>query len=197
MLDVKGVLRATGRIGGYEAQVKDTPPANDATHAAGKAASGAEATKGSAKSPKPSDEGSKPSDKASEKSPVLADGEWHYITDPLEGCQGFEVMAGVGGAPRSGRYALLHAIALSTFNPARGWFSFLRRDRKKIRTTEAYFSGRCDRLELRWLGTSGDGALYRLAIRSRCHYGAGVKIQFHITQLWFDAHMRGGAEREA
>lgn len=55
---------------------------------------------------------------------VAADGEWHNITGALSGCQALEVMAGVG-SKGTGRYALVSAVALNTFNPKGLIFNFL------------------------------------------------------------------------
>ncbi len=161
-LDVNGVLRSAGRIGGYEPRNRGAEQADD--------------RKGG----------------GYEKSPVPADGEWHDITGWLEGCQAFEVMAGAGDKKGRGRYALLHAIALNTFNPSRSLFDLFW-PRKRIRAREAYYSSRCDRLELRWEGTSDRGARYRLQIRSRCPYSEDVGIQYFVTRLWFDPAMDGSS----
>ena len=42
-----------------------------------------------------------------------------------------ELTAGVG-VPRGGRFALVHAIALNTYNPTLGWLNFLNRRRGKV-----------------------------------------------------------------
>ncbi len=122
--------------------------------------------------------------------PIPADGQWHDLTDDLEGCQAFEVVAGAG-CRGAGRYGLVHAIAMNTYNPTLGLFDFLNRKRG-IRCTHGYYSRRCDRLELRWSGSSGAGARYRLQIRTGCSFGANIRIQTQLTQLWFDPHMRRG-----
>ena len=87
--------------------------------------------------------------------------------------------------------------ALNTFNPSDGWFRSLFDgfwSRKKIRQTSAYYSRRCDQLELRWGGNSGRDAIYRLQIRSRCAYdGDPPLIQCQLTRLWFDPHMKMSA----
>ena len=121
--------------------------------------------------------------------PVLADGHWHDLTDTLTGCQAFEVMAGAGH-PGEGRYGLLHAIALNTYNPTAGWLDFLSR-KKRITPHHAYYGRRCDKLQLRWEGSSGKNAAYRLRIRTGCNYGEGVRIKVMITQLWFDETTQG------
>ncbi|WP_457337728.1 hypothetical protein [Rhizobacter sp. P5_C2] len=123
--------------------------------------------------------------------PALADGEWHDLTGPLAGCQAFEVMAGAGH-PGGGRFALMHAIAMNTYNPASGWWDFLSR-RKRIRCDNTWYGRRCDKLELRWDGSSGRNASYRLQVRSKCDYGSGVRIQATLTRLWFDESMEGCA----
>jgi hypothetical protein len=120
---------------------------------------------------------------------LLADGEWKDITETLHGCQAFEVMAGVG-SPGKGRYALMHAIALNTYNPTAGWLEFFSR-KKRIRTHDAWYGRRCDRLQLCWEGSSGDNAAYKLRIRTGCNYGKDergkdVLIKVLMTRLWFD-----------
>jgi hypothetical protein len=148
-LDVNGVLRTCGRIGGIEPENPDE---------------------------------------------LVADGKWHdiKISSPLQGCQAFEIMAGVGLA-QSGRFAMLHAIAMNTFNPSDSWFRSLFNglwSRKKIRQTSAYYNRRCDQLELRWQGGSGRDAVYKLQIRSRCSYDDDPpRIQCQLTRLWFDPYM--------
>jgi hypothetical protein len=117
---------------------------------------------------------------------ALANGNWHDITGELSGCQALEVMAGVG-KEKSGRYALMHATALNTFNPAGLFGNFLYR-KKRIRCQHAYYSARGNRLQLRWFGS---GRSYRLQLRTRCDYGEAIRIQYHITRLWFDEAMRG------
>ncbi len=144
--------------------------------------------------PGPSSGGDAPGETGYEPSPVLADGKPHDITGWLRGCQAFEVVAGVGDRGK-GRYSLLHAIAMNTYNPAPSlldWF----RPRRRIRVTTAFFGTRCDKLELRWDGTSGKDARYRLLLRTRCPYAEGVRIQYHITRLWFDPAMDGALPPE-
>jgi hypothetical protein len=116
--------------------------------------------------------------------PILANGEWQDITDTLSGCQAFEVMAGAG-QPGAGRYALMHAIALNAYNPDGGWFGLFS-NRKRITPHHAWYGRRCDKLQLRWEGTSGRNAAYRLRIRSGCDYGEGAHIKVFLTRLWFD-----------
>lgn len=121
--------------------------------------------------------------------PLLADGEWHSLTPVLNGCHAFEVMAGVG-EKGTGRYALLHAIAMNAFHPRPGWFDFLSRKRR-IRTQCAWYGKRCDQLELRWHQVDKDKPGYRLQIRTRCEYGPGIAIQASLTQLWSNDFTQG------
>jgi hypothetical protein len=144
-LDVAGVVRSTGRRGGYARE----------------------------------------SDK-----PIAADGIWQDLTDDLAGCQAFEITAGVGHKGQ-GRFGMLHAVAMNAYNPTLGIFNFLNRKRG-ISSTSAFYGRRCDRLQLRWNGTHGRDARYRLQIRTGCDYGQGISIQAHVTQLWFDPHMEKG-----
>jgi hypothetical protein len=112
---------------------------------------------------------------------VRADGEWHPIMTELDGCHAFEIMAGVG-KPRSGRYALMHAFALNTFNPKKGSITY----------HQARYMTRCDQIELRWSGGRHD---YSLEMRTRCSYENGVDekiyVKYYVTQLWFDTFMKG------
>lgn len=117
---------------------------------------------------------------------VRADGNWHPIITGLDGCQAFEIMAGVG-KPHSGRYALLHAFALNTFNSRKG----------NITYHQAHFASRCDQIDLRWVGGTHD---YSLEMRARCSYEQGSKeeiyIRYYVTQLWFDPFMAGCIKKD-
>lgn len=119
-----------------------------------------------------------------DETPLAANGEWQNLTGELQGCQAFEVMAGAS-APLEGRHALLRAVAMNTYNPGAGWLDFFSR-KKRIRCQHAWYGRRCDRLELRWVGTSGRNASYRLQVRTGCDYGAKAVIRAHLTRLWFD-----------
>jgi len=114
----------------------------------------------------------------------LADGEWHDLTGPLEGCQAFEVIAGAGHAG-GGRFALVHAVALNAYNPRPGWLDLFGL-RRRIRAQGMWYGRRCDQLDLRWNGSSGRQASYRLQVRTRCNYGEDVAIRASVTRLWFD-----------
>ncbi|MEM8572384.1 MAG: hypothetical protein AAGG56_15965 [Pseudomonadota bacterium] len=118
---------------------------------------------------------------------VPADGRWHDITEHLTGCHAFEIMAGAGGEPGRGRYALMHAVALNAYNPRNPILNWVF-GRRSIRRQNAMFGSFADRLRLRWKGTSRD---YRLQIRSNSHFGAGIVVRYYITRLWFDTAMQG------
>lgn len=127
---------------------------------------------------------------------VPADGQWHNITELLEGCHALEVVAGVG-IKRKGRYALLRAVALNTCNPT-GFWSKLFNWKNPIKCQQAYYKSSADKLNLRWVAAEHDGdssAAYRpyyLQARSNTDYGEGYFIRYHITQLWFDDYMLEG-----
>lgn len=106
---------------------------------------------------------------------VAADGKPHTILEKLDGCQAFEIMAGAGGGSKSGKYALVHAIAMNTFN-----------SKGIVDVRHAYYGSRCNRIDLWWEGKQQD---YALKIKTRCCYGEGTAIQYHITNLWFDPYM--------
>ena len=44
---------------------------------------------------------------------------------------------------------------------------------------------------------SGRKAVYRLQIRTGCNFGDQVRIQAHVSQLWFDPHMALGQPPKA
>lgn len=102
---------------------------------------------------------------------VPADGKWHPLISNLDGLHAFEIMAAVYGIEKSGRYAILHAIALSAFG----------KSKSKIRHTSARFGSCKNRIQLRW---SGSLHQYQLEIRTRSPYEANIPIQYHITRLW-------------
>lgn len=106
-----------------------------------------------------------------------ADAEWHSVGGPYQGCSALEVMAGVGKR-ESGKYALMHAFAMRTFD-AKGEFSY----------HQAHYGSRRHRLQLRWLDDKTAPGNYYLQLRVGCAYGEGTRICYHLTSLWFDARM--------
>jgi hypothetical protein len=99
-----------------------------------------------------------------------ADGSWHDVVTGLNGCCAFEIMAQVG-KEKKGKYALLHAHALSTFG----------KSHSKIKTNQAHYGWWWNKISLRWKGSTYD---YSLQIRTRSNYGKDNLIKFHVTKLW-------------
>ena len=110
---------------------------------------------------------------------VPADGQWHPVIEKLDGCRAYEIMAGAGKT-KSGKYALLHAFALSTFNA-----------KSRIASHQAHYHSRCDRIKLRWTGGQHE---YSLEMRTCCCYGDDINIRYSITELWFDYFMEGDTQ---
>jgi hypothetical protein len=143
--------------------------------------------------------------KSKEKNPprvlMVADGEWKDLTGDLQGCQGFEIMAGAGRPDDRSRFAMLHAFAFNTYHPA--WWKDLLGNKRRIRQQHAFYGRYRDRLELRWhspKGQHGRDAEYRLQIRSRCDYAGHqrggapeeireVPLHVYLTRLWFQPEM--------
>ena len=112
---------------------------------------------------------------------ALADAEWHPIAGPFQGCTALEIVAGAGKRD-SGKYALMHAFALRTFD-AKGEFTY----------HQAHYGSRRHRMQLRWVDDSQIPGNYTLEIRVNCAYGPDTWIQYHVTSLWQDAMMSGCA----
>ncbi len=106
---------------------------------------------------------------------VLGDGNWHPILTELNGCHSLEIVAGIG-KKKTGRYAMLHAFALSTFG----------KSKNKIDVRQAYYGVRSNKIELRWTGTTYN---YNLEIRTRNTYDGEYYIQYYIADLWLDTFM--------
>ncbi|GAA0712111.1 hypothetical protein GCM10009430_02200 [Aquimarina litoralis] len=101
---------------------------------------------------------------------VPADGEWHDIIKGLDGLVAFEIVAQVG-KEKAGKYALLHAIAISTFG----------RSKHKIRKTQAHYGWFWNKIAIRFTGSTYN---YKLQLKTRSNYGTGKKIKFHVSKLW-------------
>jgi hypothetical protein len=106
---------------------------------------------------------------------VPANGKWHTIIDNLDGCNAFEIISGVG-KHATGKYALMHALAVSTFH-----------SRNRIRVTQAHYGLFFKKMKLRWVGKQHS---YGLQLKTRSNYGADVNIQYNISLLWFDPFMK-------
>jgi len=109
---------------------------------------------------------------------VPADGKWHPILEGLDHCQAFEVMARTG-IKGSGRFAIMHAIALSAYGHSWG----------KVRRTCAHYGFFWNKLNLRWRGSTHN---YSLQLRSNSNFGNGVLIYYSITRLWDDEEVMHG-----
>ena len=110
---------------------------------------------------------------------VEGDGNWQTIISNLDGINGFEIIASIRGKQGSGRYALTHAIALSTFGG--------RLSHNKIKYTHSHYGSFFNRLSLRWIGEIHN---YELQIRTRRHYGVNetdgqpYKIKFNVSRFF-------------
>ena len=110
-------------------------------------------------------------------SEVPADGEWHIILDDLEACHAFEIVAKAEGVKKRGKYAISHAIAVSTHGNMGS----------SIRITQAYYGWVWHRIKFRWRKAAH--GRYRLETKTVGHYGMDnddevIPIKFHITSLW-------------
>ncbi len=106
---------------------------------------------------------------------IPADGKWHKIVSGLNGCEMFEVIAGVG-KKKTGKYALIHAIATSTFG----------KSKNKIKITQGYYGVRGNKIKLRWTGSTYK---YNLEMKTRHNYGENTAVNFNIQRLWQDTFM--------
>lgn len=118
---------------------------------------------------------------------VDANGQWQDILTGLEGCHMFEVIAGVSGGKKQGRYALVNALAMNCYNPDYflSWF------RKRIKHQHAWYFSRWDKIILRWQKDGVDK--YKLQIKTIRNYKTGetnYQIKYQITQLWIENMMR-------
>lgn len=110
---------------------------------------------------------------------VDGDGSWQTIISNLDGINGFEVVASIRGKMGSGRYAMAHAIALSTFGG--------KSSRNRIKNTHAYYGSFMNRLSFRWIGEMHN---YELQVRTRRHYGVSeldgqpYKIKFNVSRFF-------------
>jgi hypothetical protein len=109
------------------------------------------------------------------KGKVPADGKWHQIITELNGCRMFEIFAGVG-KKKTGKYALMHAIAISTYG----------KSKNKIKKTQGRYGIRGNKIKLRWTGTTYK---FNLEIKTKANYGDNVAICYNIQDLWQDVYM--------
>ncbi|ANQ52261.1 adhesin [Flammeovirga sp. MY04] len=109
------------------------------------------------------------------KGSVEANGKWQPIIENLNGCHAFEIVAGVG-KKKTGKYALVIAQAISTFGNSHD----------TIKTTQAYYGSRGNKIEFRW---KGDTYNYQLEMRTKGNYEGNTIANFHVTSLWEDQFM--------
>jgi hypothetical protein len=83
------------------------------------------------------------------------------------------------GLKGSGRFAIMHAIALSAYGHSRS----------RIRRTCAHYGFFWNKLKLRWKGSTHN---YSLQLRSNSNFGSGVPIHYSITRLWDDEEVIHG-----
>jgi len=104
---------------------------------------------------------------------VPANGKWHSVIKGLSNCHAFELIARTG-KKTSGRFAILHATALSAFGNSKS----------KIKYTRARYGFYLNNLSIRWksFGTYN----YDLQIRTLRNYGDDTQIYYRITNLWDD-----------
>lgn len=137
-----------------------------------------------------------------------ADGTWQnvFAGNPLTGSNAFEIMAYAEGEQGDGKYALMHAIAISTYGNSR----------PKITKTSACFGKTWNKLDIRWVSKPSqiteqadeekkkvfdlakwwktfrepkDPFRYNLQLRTKSNYGKGKKIRYKISVLWNDSFL--------
>jgi hypothetical protein len=124
---------------------------------------------------------------------VDADGQWHDITGVLHGCHILEVVAGVGlPGENLGRYSLLYALAMNTFNPKRYFFNFFL-NKRKIKCNHAWYLDRGDRMILRWAPKQdeSDAHAYALQLKTLRSWDKKTQVSCSITELWLDDMAKG------
>jgi len=109
---------------------------------------------------------------------VPADGKWYSVIEELNNCQAFEVIARTG-KKGSGKFAILHAYALSAFGNSSS----------KIRKVSAHFGSFWNgafwnKIGIRW--ESKNTHNYALQLRTNRNYGHGVSVFYKVTKLWDD-----------
>lgn len=128
---------------------------------------------------------------------IPADGKWHPITQPLTGCQAFEVVAGAGAQKGQGRYSMLYAIAMNAYHP-RGWLWNWWFRRRSIRAQTAMYGSYADRIRLKWVKDPAPHH-FRLYMCTNADFSGDHVIRYKLTRLWFDSTMegsRGGPDRD-
>ena len=131
---------------------------------------------------------------------LAADGKWHNVFDVkgLSECNAFEITAFVQGDPGEAKYALMHAIAVSTYGNSK----------PKISKTIAHYGKWWNKIAIQWesrpskIEESGDKKKlpwwkktaqiwepkdplkYNLQLKTKSNYGGDKKIYFKVSVLW-------------
>ncbi len=137
-----------------------------------------------------------------------ADGTWQNVfTDkPLTGSNAFEIMAYAEGEQGDGKYALMHATAISTYGNSK----------PKITKTSACYGKKWNKIDIRWVSKPSqiteqpeedekkffdlakwwktfrepkDPFKYNLQLKTKSNYGDGKKIRYKVTVLWNDSFL--------
>jgi hypothetical protein len=186
-LEVNGFLASAGRVGTYNA-TEEPPQLRENEKGPRSFLDRIWETLFSKKGAKGKSANESAEKEARKPGQVPADGKWHKIVDGLDNCNAFEVIARCGKvnrANKTGKFALLHAIAVSSFGMG------------KIKKTSSHFSptwsflNYWNKINLKWHGDTHD---YSLWIRTNSFYGErkgndAVEVEqifYRITKLWDD-----------
>lgn len=132
---------------------------------------------------------------------LAADGNWHNVFDAkgLNGCFALEITAFAQGNQGDGKYALMHAIAVSTYGNSK----------PRISKTAAHYGKWWNKIAIRWesrpskieeesgdkkklpvwkklarIWEPKDPAKYNLQLKTKSNYGEDKKISFKVSVLW-------------
>lgn len=137
-----------------------------------------------------------------------ADGTWQnvFTGNPLTGSNAFEIIAYAEGEQGDGKYALMHAIVISTFGNSC----------PKITKTSACYGKRWNKIDIRWVSKPSqvkeqpeedkkkffdlakwwktfrepkDPFRYNLQLRTKSNFGKGNKVRFKVSVLWNDSFL--------
>lgn len=100
---------------------------------------------------------------------VPADGQWHDMSEDMEGVCALEVVA-AAGRRHSGKHAVLVAMATHCFGA-----------RAKIKNIRSCYGMFGNKIKLRWVK---HGLACRLQIKTIFNYGEDMQIHFQVSRLW-------------
>lgn len=103
------------------------------------------------------------------KGQVPADGQWHDISDELEGVCALEIIA-AAGRRHSGKHAVLVALATHCFG-----------DKPRIRKVRSHYGAFGHKLKLRWMR---NGLRCKLQLKTLFNYGEEIGIAYQVSRLW-------------